>query len=108
MFHIVFRYEIISGKSEPTEEELEGFTGTQDEPQSPGENRGVPYFWLTVLRSHSTVAEYVTKVRESYMKTLVQRAKSALSVPCHEPGAGALKCSSKYAEPSPLPAHEAY
>mmetsp|Transcript_32133 Transcript_32133/g.70111 ORF Transcript_32133/g.70111 Transcript_32133/m.70111 type:complete len:107 (+) Transcript_32133:90-410(+) len=56
------RYEIIAGKSDPTKEELESFSASQNASEVQSENRGVPYFWLSVFRGHSVIAEYVTKV----------------------------------------------
>eukprot|EP00976_Prorocentrum_cordatum_P076455 1182311-Prorocentrum_minimum.AAC.2 len=64
------RQELVAGKSEPTKEELEGFPDTPASPGSPSGNRGIPYFWLSVFRGHSTIAEYVTKRDEEALEHL--------------------------------------
>lgn len=70
------RAEILSGKREPTSEEVqkgqgEDFKEPEDANQETSEATGVPEFWLTALKNHDTVAEFIEERDEDCLKSLV-------------------------------------
>ncbi|KAF9291410.1 hypothetical protein BGZ68_004058 [Mortierella alpina] len=74
------RAEYISGKSEPTEAEVEdGVSDDEEEPEEDEEDEdkdaekveGVPEFWLTALKSHPQFADIITEKDEEALKHLV-------------------------------------
>ncbi|GAX83877.1 hypothetical protein CEUSTIGMA_g11302.t1 [Chlamydomonas eustigma] len=54
------RYELISGRCEPSADELGGYLGPYITGQS-GVGTGLPYFWLNVLISQEVLSESITK-----------------------------------------------
>ncbi|KAG1669879.1 hypothetical protein FOA52_012468 [Chlamydomonas sp. UWO 241] len=64
---LVRRFELVTGSSEPTEEELKGYDGPRADAGkgsgakalAPG--KGLPYFWLNALCGHDTISEQITR-----------------------------------------------
>lgn len=78
------RSDIISGKSQPTEEEIAAgekisiqddedyvpLSKTQEESNTTGEEAGIPHFWLTALQNHIGISELITERDEEALKFL--------------------------------------
>jgi hypothetical protein len=51
------RFELLTGKSQPSEEEMAGYTGTSAAAGGGKGAKGVPFFWLNVLLGHVSARE---------------------------------------------------
>eukprot|EP00232_Nephroselmis_pyriformis_P003941 CAMPEP_0182908052 /NCGR_PEP_ID=MMETSP0034_2-20130328/34948_1 /TAXON_ID=156128 /ORGANISM="Nephroselmis pyriformis, Strain CCMP717" /LENGTH=475 /DNA_ID=CAMNT_0025044157 /DNA_START=353 /DNA_END=1780 /DNA_ORIENTATION=+ len=61
---------IVTGKEEPSEDLLEGYEDPAGASGSFKDVKGIPYFWLTVLRHQDTIAEFITKRDEGALEYL--------------------------------------
>ncbi|KAG0057961.1 hypothetical protein BGZ89_001700 [Linnemannia elongata] len=84
------RAEFISGKTEPTEAEVEDGVSEDEEEEDEDEDdedkdiekvEGIPEFWLTALKSHPHFADIITEKDEEALKHLVDIRMSYFDKP---------------------------
>lgn len=98
------RYDLISGKAEPTQDEIDAGekasmeddedyvplskAAADDKEKSSEDIKGIPEFWLTALRNHIGISELITERDEEALKFLTDITLSYLEEKTGEDGAG--------------------
>ncbi|RUP48671.1 hypothetical protein BC936DRAFT_144209 [Jimgerdemannia flammicorona] len=74
------RAAVVTGQTEPTEEEVTAGEKI-DEKEEDKDVTGVPEFWLTALKNHIQLAEFITEKDEAVLKHLVDIRMSYIEKP---------------------------